>query len=90
MKKISLVCLLLALVGCSASPQFIRGNYYMTGDSNCKLYREITATSINCYTSDDKLVGYRNAMTDQELQMYRHEQIMNKTEATNGGVLDFV
>jgi len=88
---ISMFGILISLTGCySASPQFLRGNYYMTGDSNCRLSRERTDTSINCYNSDDELMGYRNAMTDQQLQMYRHnkqmeqmEQQQNKTTNTN-------
>lgn len=86
---ISLLGILISLSGCtSSSPQFLRGNYYMTGDSNCRYSRERTSTSINCYNSDDELVGYRNAMTDQQLQMYQHKQQqrnqqINKTTNTN-------
>ncbi|TYL48562.1 hypothetical protein [Marinomonas sp. IMCC 4694] len=90
MKKISLICLLFVLVGCSASPQFLRGHYYMTGDSNCRYSRERTDTSINCYNSDDELTGYRNAMTDQQLQMYQfnkqqeeQKRQQNKVKNTN-------
>jgi len=85
MKKISLVCLLLALVGCSASPQFLRGHYYMTGDSNCRSSSERTDTSINCYNSDDENTGYRDAMTDQQLQMYNNEreQLIQPIKTTN-------
>ena len=76
----------------SASPQFIRGNYYMTGDSSCRFSRPRTDTSINCYNSDDEPTGYRNAMTDQELSMYQHRQTMNamqaQTNATNRQTLD--
>lgn len=76
LKQIGMLALFATLLsGCSSGgPQFLRGNYYMTGDSNCKYSRARTANSINCYDSDDKLTGYRNAMTDQQLQMYRYEK----------------
>ena len=79
---ISLIGILLSLSGCSmAGPQFLRGNYYWTGDSDCKLSRQRTDTSITCYNSDDKETGYRNAMTDQQLQMYRHNQQMSQRQS---------
>lgn len=85
---ISLFGILLSLSGCySASPQLLRGHYYMTGDSNCRYSRKRSDISIDCYNSDDELTVYRNAMTDQELQMYQHNQQMQqqqyKTTNTN-------
>jgi hypothetical protein len=76
----------LVLSGCSrsASPQFLRGNYYMTGDSNCRLSRHRTDDSITCYDSDDNKTGYRNAMTDQQLEMYRYEK-----QETRQAIKDF-
>jgi hypothetical protein len=76
---LSLFGILLSLSGCSTGgPQFLRGNYYYTGDSNCKYSRQLTNTSITCYNSDNEVTGYRNAMTDQQLQMYRHNQQMDQ------------
>jgi hypothetical protein len=75
LKKVVVFVLFSTFVtGCGASPQFIRGHYYMTGDSNCRLSRPLTDTSINCYNSDDELTGSRNAMTDQQMQMHMHEE----------------
>ena len=79
LKKIGILVLLSTLItGCSASPQFLRGHYYMTGDSNCRYSRALTDTSIECYNSDDELTGYRDAMTNQQLEMYRHKEQMEQ------------
>ena len=79
LKKIGILVLLSTLItGCSASPQFLRGHYYMTGDSNCRYSRALTDTSIECYNSDDELTGYRDAMTNQQLEMYRHNEQMKQ------------
>ncbi|MEW9838097.1 hypothetical protein [Mesorhizobium marinum] len=68
------------MTGCSktASPHFIDGHYYMGGDSNCIRYEKIGPTQIMCATKDHKLTGYRNAMTDQELAMYQHQQVQQQ------------
>ncbi len=89
MKIILVIILATLLAGCagSARPNFYRGHYYMSGDSNCRYSSERTDTSINCFNSDKEPTGYRDAMTDQELQMYQHNQQMeqqqNKTTNTN-------
>ena len=71
---LSLVAIL-SLSGCGGpSPRALNGKYYWMGDSNCKRYRILSENSIMCFNSDGKEVGYRNAMSDQELQMYRFNQ----------------
>ena len=62
--------------GCVARPQFINGNYYYTGDSECRWWRMRTETSINCYDSESDTTPnfHRNAMTDQQLQMHMHRE----------------
>lgn len=79
---ISLLGILLSLSGCStAGPQFVHGNYYWAGDSDCRSANQRTDTSITCYNSDGEETGYRNAMTDQQLQMYRHNQQMSQQQS---------
>jgi len=64
----------------SAKPNFVQGNYYMTGDSNCIKGNVVNSNTIKCYTSDGKMTGYRAAMTDQQVQMYMHnENMANRT-----------
>jgi hypothetical protein len=83
MKKItitiSLLGILIGLSSCGGTPgpQFYNGNYYWI-DSNCVEVRPVTATSIECRNSDKVSTGYRNAMTDQQMDMYRHNQQMEQ------------
>ena len=58
----------LILYGCS-DPQLYNynGNYYMVGDSDCKLFRESTPTSILCFKSENSPTGVRRALTNQEV-----------------------
>jgi len=67
---------LINLSGCSSSarPQFIRGGYFLTGDDDCWSSSRRTYNTINCYNKKDELVGYREEMTDEELQEYRHKE----------------
>lgn len=79
MKKLLLVIssliVILSLTGCGgASPRALNGKYYMAGDSNCKRYRVISDDRIMCIDSDGRDTGYRNAMNNQELQMYQFNQ----------------
>ena len=73
-KNMLFVFFCILITGCVSGPQFIRGHYYMTGDSDCRYSSRRTDTSINCYNSDKELTGYRDAMTDQQLQMHRHHE----------------
>lgn len=80
MKKFyySTLLLMLFLSGCGgAVPNAINGKYYMGGDSNCKRYRAISDNSIMCMDSDGRETGYRNAMSDQELQMHMYQKAQN-------------
>ena len=87
MKSILFICLLLGLVGCSASPHALRGHYYMTGDSNCMSSEARTDTSIYCYNSNGDITGIRYAMSNQELQMYqlKKQQKLSWSEAYERG-----
>jgi hypothetical protein len=73
---VSIVATVLSLSACASSPrpQSVGGKYYMMGDSNCARYRQISDRRIMCYTKDDEQVGYRDAMTDQDISMYQFNQ----------------
>lgn len=84
MKILTLALVTILLGGCaSAMPNFVNGKYYMGGDSNCSRYRILSESQIMCINEDGKDTGYRNAMTDQQLQMYQMQQQQNKTTNTN-------
>ena len=78
-----LVVILMAFVlqGCAtAQPFFYNGGYYMAGDSSCKRVRALSSNRVMCMDGDGNDTGYRNAMTDQQLQMYRHNQSMQQQQ----------
>ncbi|MGO4809172.1 hypothetical protein AB4156_06130 [Cupriavidus sp. 2MCAB6] len=78
MRKIATVFLAFAVAGCAspAAPNFVNGRYYMAGDSTCERYRVLSPSRIMCFNSDGQATGYRDAMTDQQLQMYQFNQQM--------------
>ena len=82
LKKIGMLVLFSTLIaGCSTpGPQLLRGSYYWTGDSSCESSSYRTDTSINCYNSGEEATGYRNAMTNQEMQAYKYEQQRKQQE----------
>lgn len=75
-QQFTLLGLAILLGGCvsSATPNFINGKYYMGGDPNCARYRIISSDRIMCANKNDEETGYRDAMTDQQLQIYMHER----------------
>lgn len=71
------VCLIVpGLSGCSggAKPNLINGKYYMGGDSKCKRYRVISNSRIMCQDSKGRDMGWRDAMTNQQISMWQHNQ----------------
>lgn len=86
MKKSSLLLtaiFVLILTGCAstAMPNNIAGKFYMAGDSNCVRYRQLTNSRIMCIDENGREVGYRDAMTDQELQMYMHNRTIEQQKS---------
>ena len=75
MRFFALVFVSAILTGCIAveEPKFINGNYYMAGGPNCRGYRLEPDNSILCVDSNMNRTGYRYPMTDQQIQMYMHE-----------------
>ena len=76
--------------GCasSATPNYYNGGYYMAGDDNCKIIRARTSNTINCYNSDDTLKGYRIVMSQQQLDMYMHNQNRAQRSSIAGNAIN--
>lgn len=72
-----------AMSGCANNPMpnFYNGKYYMAGDDNCKFMRQIEPDKVMCQNSSHRDTGYRIAMTDQQLQMYMHQQSLDQANA---------
>lgn len=84
LKRILLIFSVLLLASCAqAMPNLINGRYYMAGDAECAKVSVLSSSRIMCYRKDGTPTGYRDAMTDQQLQMYMHNQQMQKTYTTN-------
>lgn len=62
----------LMLTGCLSvgEPKFIKGNYYMAGDSRCVQGSAVSNTKIMCYDNKMRFTEYRDAMTYQQVQNY--------------------
>lgn len=69
-RMIALSALLMASCATSPQPNLINGRYFMIGDRECKRYIVEGASQVGCYNSDGKYTGYRNAMSQMELQYY--------------------
>ena len=84
MKMVSILIFAILLSSCAtpniAAPNFHNGKYYMAGDDNCRFFRQLDADRIMCFNSSSKEIGYRAAMTDQQLQMYMHEQSIGQAD----------
>ena len=90
MKKIkvlgltSIFIIVLGFNGCSsAMPNAVNGKYYMMGDSNCARYTVLDSNRVMCYNSDGEKMGYRSAMSEQELQQWRFNQSQNNAATQN-------
>jgi hypothetical protein len=85
MKLLILALVTIFIGGCASTaiPNFINGKYYMGGDSVCSRYRILSESRIMCLSDDGTENGYRDAMTDQQLQMYQMNKQQNKTTNTN-------
>lgn len=72
MRIIAIVSMALMASACatSAVPNYIGGQYYMAGDSNCKTYRVTSSSTIDCMNKKGEVTGYRTAMTAADLQYY--------------------
>lgn len=72
----------LLLTGCAttAMPNFFNGNYFMAGDPSCVQMRALSSTRIMCVDKNGNEMGYRDAMTPDQLQMYQMQQAYNQQQ----------
>ena len=78
MKNTQILLGLMFLSACASepAPNFYNGRYYMAGDDTCVMLSALSDTRIMCYDKDGQEMGYRDAMTDQQLTMWNHQQAM--------------
>jgi hypothetical protein len=73
------------LSGCSSTPSAkmtsLGGKFYMVGDSNCAYYKQRDENSILCANESKQPTGYRNALSDQELQYKMHRERIQQAES---------
>lgn len=78
MLKKGLLCLVVCfLSGCAktAAPNYFNGHYYMAGDDSCRHIRQIDYARVMCMDEDYVETGYRDAMTQGDMQMYQMQQM---------------
>lgn len=85
-KAVSFSFLFLGLLsGCSSTPSAkmtsVGGKFYMVGDSNCTYYKQRDENSILCANENKQTTGYRNALSDQELQYKMHRERIQQAES---------
>jgi len=84
LKSAIILAIALGSSGCSsAMPNAVNGKYYMMGDSDCKRYKVLDSNRVTCYNSDGENMGYRNAMSNQELQQYRFNKAQSNANLQN-------
>lgn len=81
----SVLVAILNLSGCSSTPSAkmtnVNGKFYMVGDSNCAYYKKRDDNSILCANENKQTTGYRNALTDQEIQYGMHRERIQQAES---------
>lgn len=75
MRLLILVASTLAVSGCvgGPAPNFYNGRYYLAGDRSCRTMQAVSESRIHCRDKNGNLTGYRDALTDQQLQMWRFQ-----------------
>ena len=71
------------LTGCSsASNQMLKDGYYYknVGGSSCKKYNLVTPGRIKCKDEDGKFTYYQNAMTDQEVLLWKLDEMESQIQ----------
>lgn len=82
MKIIGILTFIVFLSSCAtAQPNFLNGNYYMSGDDDCVSARQVRDKTIMCFDSSDRPTGHRTAMTDQQLRMYMHQKEIDRADS---------
>jgi hypothetical protein len=85
MMKWIVVCGSVLMSGCSttAAPNFINGAYYMAGDKTCKRVQAISTSRIMCIDEKGNQTGYREAMTDRDIQAYQMSVAQERASYNN-------
>lgn len=52
----------------------------MAGDSNCVQMRQLSSTRIMCIDKNGQSTGYREAMTSEQMQMYRMQMLNEQAQ----------
>lgn len=75
----------LTLVGCASnpSPQYINGNYFMTGDANCAKWQTNGSNRIMCYTTAGEFTGGRSTMSGSDMQIYQYQTAKQAQEMSD-------
>lgn len=80
-----ILTIMLIVSACSSTPTAkmtsIDGKFYMIGDSNCIYYKKRDNQSILCANESQQTTGYRNALTDQEIQYGMHRERIQQAES---------
>lgn len=73
---------LLVMSGCSSNayPQFYAGKYYMMGDESCQFVRPLSETRVMCMDEDKNEMGYRDALTYEQLSMYQAQVELSRVQ----------
>ena len=82
------ISILFLFTNCSTKPktQPFNGKYYMLEDSNCRSFKSMKNDRVMCYDAHGKPTGWRKALSNQELQMYMHEENMEKLNSINSNI----
>jgi hypothetical protein len=64
------------MTGCAsqAQPNLINGQYFMAGDNDCKYVKPWSDTVITCFNSAGVATGFRNAITEQQVNYHYAQQ----------------
>ncbi|WP_415834814.1 hypothetical protein [Kerstersia similis] len=70
------------VVGCATgpTPNYFNGNYYMAGDESCVRLRPLSNARVMCIDKAGRETGYRDAMTYEQMQMYRMHMLNQQAQ----------
>jgi len=86
MKLFFCITSIFMIAGCSSNayPTLYAGKYYMMGDSDCKyVYRQVSNTRIICMDGNKNNTGYRDAMTYDDILMYKSQVDLYNAQMTS-------
>ncbi|MND11944.1 hypothetical protein D3C87_347280 [compost metagenome] len=82
MRTLLFIASSILITGCSSSayPGLYAGKYYMMGDDDCQFIRPLSDTRVMCMDDDHNDMGYRDAMTRDQLMMYQAQVQMYQAQ----------